>query len=164
MVLIPRRYASRSTLLSLLFSLRALLLSLRALLPSLRALLPSLRALLLFSPVLGLPACDPGSSQGEIALCVCDEVGCSASSCPLTITLDSTCSGEMQFAEVLVDDHVEGAPLEPLVPLLTCSRIEPGAQATLWVRGGPWVWGPLVERCDVAGENQQIVLQCVEAR
>lgn len=111
-----------------------------------------------------LPACDPGSSQGELPPCPCDGGGCSPASCPLTITLDSTCEGEMEFAEVLIDDHVETSPLEPLVPLLTCSRVEPGAQATLWVRGGPWVWGPLIERCEVPGENQQIVLQCVEAR
>ena len=111
-----------------------------------------------------LPACDPGSTQGEIAPCACDDGGCTAASCPLTITLDSTCEGEMPFAEVLVDDHVEASPLKPLEPLRICSRVEPGAQATLWVRGGPWVWGPLVERCEVPGENRQIVLQCVEAR
>lgn len=111
-----------------------------------------------------LAACDPGTFQGELPPCVCDNGGCTASACPMTITLDSTCEGEMSFAEVLVDDHVETAPLKPLEPLLTCSRVEPGDQAVLWVRGGPWVWGPLTERCDVAGENQQIVLQCVEAR
>ena len=113
--------------------------------------------------VAGLAACDSGSFQGEIAPCVCDNNGCTTAACPVTITLDSTCEGEMDFGEVLVGEHVEAAPLEPLVPLQLCSRVEPGATATLWVRGGPWVWGPLQEGCEVAGEMQQIVLQCVEA-
>lgn len=111
-----------------------------------------------------LTGCDSGSFQGEIAPCPCDDGGCSAASCPITVALDETCEGEMAFAEVLVGDHVEGERLAPLAQIQTCSRIEPGEQAVLWVRGGPWIWGPLVERCEAAGETQAIVLQCVEAR
>jgi hypothetical protein len=109
-------------------------------------------------------ACDPGSFQGEIAPCVCESEGCSQAACPLTITLDETCVGEMSFAEVLVGDHIEEARLIPLEPLRLCSRVEPGDQVLMWVRGGPWVWGPLVERCDTPAAMQAIVLQCVEAR
>lgn len=107
--------------------------------------------------------CDPGSFQGEIAPCVCETEGCSASACPMTVTLDQTCDGEMEFGEVLVEDHVEEEQIVPLEPLRLCSRVEPGDELRVWVRGGPWVWGPLIERCETPGEVQQIILQCVEA-
>ncbi len=126
-----------------------------------RALAASLCILL--AP-LAWAACDPGSFQGELAPCVCETEGCSAQSCPVSVTLDQTCVDELSFAEVLVGDHVEASELVPLEPLRLCSRIEPGAQAEVWVRGGPWVWGPLVERCETPAEVQAIVLQCVEAR
>ena len=109
-------------------------------------------------------ACDSGHFQGAIAPCVCETSGCSDQACPITVTLDNTCEGEMPFAEVLVGDHVEAAHVVPLEAKQLCSRIEPGAEAELWVRGGPWVWGPLRERCENAAETRAIVLQCVEAQ
>lgn len=119
----------------------------------------------LFVLALGAPAaCDPGSSQGDIAPCVCDNGGCTTQACPMIVTLDQTCVGEMRFAEVLVDDHVESVLVQPQEPATLCSRVEPGDQATVWVRGGPWVWGPLRETCATPTEAQQIVLQCVEAQ
>lgn len=129
-----------------------------------RALASLLSSASLPIAVLTSGACDPGSFQGAIAPCVCEAEGCTAQACPVSITLDQTCVGEMSFAEVLVGDHVEEAELVPLEPLRLCSRIEPGEQAQVWVRGGPWVWGPLVERCETPAEVQAIVLQCVEAR
>ena len=113
-------------------------------------------------PLLG--ACDSGHFQGAIAPCRCETEGCSEASCPITLLLDNTCQGEMPFAEVLVGEHVEDVRVPPLEQRQLCSRIEPGQEAELWVRGGPWVWGPLRERCEIAGETRAIVLQCVEAQ
>jgi len=114
--------------------------------------------------LLMLASCDAGSFQGELAPCPCEGGGCTTAACPITVTLDSTCVGEMAFAEVLVGNHVEAGRLVPLQALETCSKIEPGAEAVLWVRGGPWIWGPLVEHCATAGETRAIVLQCVAAQ
>jgi len=113
---------------------------------------------------LGVSACDSGSFQGELPPCRCEVETCSAASCPIEISFDPTCQGEIALAEVMVDDHVEVNTLSPGGRLVTCSRIEPDTSSTIFVRGGPWIWGPLVERCSTPRETRALVLQCVEAR
>ena len=53
--------------------------------------------------------------------------------------------------------------LSPGSDLFPCTRTEPGVESQIVVRGGPWVWGPLLERCLTPGQTQLLVLQCVEA-
>ncbi len=107
--------------------------------------------------------CESEPFQGELAPCPCDDGGCSAQSCPIEILLDSTCVGEVDVAEALVGDHVEREKIKPASTITACSRIEPGDEVAIIVRGGPWVWGPLGESCDTPGETRSLVLQCVES-
>jgi len=109
-------------------------------------------------------ACDSGSFQGELPGCVCETVGCSPSACSIELTLDETCTGELSEAEVLVGDHVEADLLRPKARVTTCSKVEPGKSADVWVRGGPWIWGPLTETCDEPRKVLSVVLQCIEAK
>lgn len=113
--------------------------------------------------LLGLSGCDAGSMQGEIPQCRCDIEQCSSASCGYDLRLDDACKGQLDFAEVLIDGHLEAEVLEPGGSLVPCTRAEPGVAAQLIIRGGDWVWGPLNERCTEPGENRLLVLQCVEA-
>ncbi len=108
--------------------------------------------------------CDSGSSQGELPPCRCEVESCSSATCPIEVSFDSTCVGELTLAEVMVDGHVEAEAVRPSERLTTCSRIDPGQTATIYVRGGPWIWGPLQETCSTPSETRALVLQCVEAR
>lgn len=110
------------------------------------------------------PGCDSGSFQGELPPCRCEVETCSTNSCPIEVSFDSTCVGEIRLAEVMVDGHVEEEGVTADSRLTTCSRIEPGQSATIWVRGGPWIWGPLVESCTNPREPKTLILQCVEAQ
>lgn len=110
-----------------------------------------------------IAGCESDPIQGELPACVCANGGCSAQSCPIQILLDQTCVGEIKSAEALIGEHVEVELLKPSTPYTPCTRIEPGEQVDIIVRGGPWVWGPLNEACDTPGETRSLVLQCVEA-
>lgn len=110
-----------------------------------------------------LSGCESDPLQGELPACVCDNGGCSQTSCPIEILLDQTCVGEVTTAEALIGVHVETTLIAPTAPFTACTRIEPGQSVDVTVRGGPWVWGPLNERCDTPGETRSLVLQCVEA-
>ncbi|MFO0747405.1 MAG: hypothetical protein U1F43_17310 [Myxococcota bacterium] len=107
--------------------------------------------------------CESDPFQGEIPACVCDNGGCSAQSCGISILLDQTCVGELTSAEALIGKHVEADLLKPTAAFTPCTRIEPGASVAIIVRGGPWVWGPLNETCETPGDVRSLVLQCVEA-
>ncbi|MCC6624052.1 MAG: hypothetical protein IT385_22535 [Deltaproteobacteria bacterium] len=113
--------------------------------------------------VLTVAACESEPFQGELAPCPCDDGGCSAEACPIEILLDQTCVGEVSIAEALIGEHVERERITPAQTLTACSRIEPGAEVAITVRGGPWIWGPLEERCTTPGETRSLVLQCVES-
>jgi len=108
-------------------------------------------------------ACESDPVQGDLAPCPCDDGGCSAQSCPIEILLDQTCVGEVTVAEALIGQHVERETLRPSQTMSACSRIEPGEEVAITVRGGPWIWGPLDERCATPGETRSLVLQCVES-
>lgn len=109
-------------------------------------------------------ACDSGSFQGELPACVCETEGCSQAACPIELSLDETCVGELVEAEVLVGDHVEADLLRPSARITTCTKVEPGASKDVWVRGGPWIWGPLTQTCDEPRKVLSVVLQCIEAK
>ena len=108
-----------------------------------------------------MSACGGDSFQGEIPPCRCTTTGCAAGACPIQIRLDETCSGEFDFAEAMIDGHVETEAITPTQAVVACSKIDPGATAAIVVRGGDWVW-PLTERCSTPGETRSLVLQCVE--
>lgn len=112
----------------------------------------------------GAAGCESDGFQGELAPCRCEVETCSTASCPIELAFDPTCEGEVALAEVMVDGHIEAQALRPGGRVVTCSRIEPNRTATLYVRGGPWIWGPLVERCTTPGETRSLILQCVEAK
>ncbi|MCB9733418.1 MAG: hypothetical protein H6745_12500 [Deltaproteobacteria bacterium] len=119
-------------------------------------------ALLLFA----LPAaggCAGDAFQGDIPACRCDVELCTSASCGYELRLDPGCNGQIAKAEVLIDGHLESDILSPGISVIPCTRTEPGVESQIIVRGGDWVWGPLVERCTDPGETRLLVLQCIEA-
>ncbi len=113
--------------------------------------------------VVVVPACESDPFQGELEPCRCETTDCSPQSCPIEVRLDELCAADMELAEILVDDHLEVGRARPGVPLRTCSRVPFGETQQVTIRGGPWVWGPLTERCDEPGAVRSLVLQCLEA-
>ncbi len=95
------------------------------------------------------------------AECVCDDDACGPSYCSFELSLHPNCDGDVEFAEVLVDAHVEEELLVAGETFTPCTRIEPGSKATVWVRGGSWIWGPLERDCH-PGQEHSLVLQCSE--
>lgn len=136
----------------------------RAVSPGRTAPLAAVVSLFAAGLVFTATGCDSGSFQGTLPECRCEVEGCSANSCPIEISFDDTCVGEVTLAEVMVDGHVEREGVTVDSRLTTCSRIEPGTAATIYVRGGPWIWGPLVEQCSTPREARTLILQCIEAR
>ena len=93
--------------------------------------------------------------------CVCTTETCGPETCGFELSLHPNCDGELSFAEVLVDDHVEEELLEQGQSMIPCTRFAPGTVATVWVRGGSWIWGPLERGCE-PGQNHALVLQCAQ--
>ena len=112
---------------------------------------------------LGFVACETSPFQGDLAPCRCDVEVCTSASCGYDLRLDPSCAGQLKSAEVLIDGYLETNTLSPGSDLFPCTRTEPGVESQIVVRGGPWVWGPLLERCLTPGQTQLLVLQCVEA-
>jgi hypothetical protein len=93
--------------------------------------------------------------------CRCEAESCASNSCTFTFTLDESCAGEVSEAEILVDDHLELDTIVPGESVVACSRTEPGETSVVYVRGGDWIWGPIVRKCGEEGnENFPLVLQC----
>lgn len=97
-----------------------------------------------------LSACD-GAALDAPAPCPCEVHTCSAAACGFRVELGASCAGEVELAEVLVGAHLEASTVAPGGDMLACSRIEPGEEATIWVRGGAWAWGPVTVACQPPG-------------
>lgn len=120
--------------------------------------------------LLGLALLAPGGcvddpANPQYTACRCEtSPGCSPISCSFALSLHSSCDGEVAFAEVLVDDHLEVAELVPGETFVPCTRTDPGESSTVIVRGGGWIWGPLTKSCGVTGrEVHTLVFECAEA-
>ncbi|TNF31096.1 MAG: hypothetical protein EP329_12860 [Deltaproteobacteria bacterium] len=118
---------------------------------------------LLVIGILALAGCESDPYQGELVPCRCEVEACTSASCGYDLRLDAACAGQIDHAEVLIDGHLEESALTPGQDMFPCTRTEPGVASQIIVRGGDWVWGPLVERCMNPGETRLLVLQCVEA-
>ena len=98
----------------------------------------------------------------EYRPCRCDVEVCSEQACSFQIAMDSSCSTDVDFAEILVDDHLEVMDLTPGETVTLCSKTEPGDTATIYVRGGSWIWGPINRKCgEEGGQTYSLVLECV---
>jgi hypothetical protein len=90
--------------------------------------------------------------------------GCLPNACSFQLSLHSSCGDEVTFAEVLVDGHLEEGTLEASEAFVPCTRTDPGASSTVIVRGGGWIWGPLIKNCGSSGgEVHTLVFECAEA-
>ena len=99
--------------------------------------------------------------EAEYRPCRCEVEACSPQSCTYTFVLDESCLGEVPEAEILVDDHVELQTLTAEKQVEACSRTEPGETSIIYVRGGNWIWGPIVRKCsDQGGDAFPMVLEC----
>jgi len=114
---------------------------------------------------LGLAASASGCVDDPIAVtypeCVCADGGCGPETCGFRLSLHPNCNDDVDFAEVLVDDHVEETLLVQGETLVPCTRYAPGTKATVWIRGGSWIWGPLERGCE-PGQEHTLILQCSE--
>jgi len=98
----------------------------------------------------------------EYRPCRCDVEVCSEEACSFQISMDSSCEADVEFAEILVDDHLEVMDLIPGEAVQLCSRTEPGDSSTIYVRGGSWIWGPINRKCEgEGGQTYSLVLECV---
>lgn len=108
-------------------------------------------------------ACSGEPFQAELLPCRCEAEACAADECFIDVAFDESCDGQLEDAEVWVDGHVEAELVSPGAATRLCSRIPLGASAEVAVRGGPWIWGPLTERCEAAASTRSVVLRCVDA-
>jgi hypothetical protein len=101
--------------------------------------------------------------EGETAACRCEaEPGCSQIDCPIEVVLGESCVGQVDFAEVVIDGHIEREVVRPGEVMTACSRIPLAGVARVAARGGEWLWGPLEEGCLVAGQARRLVFDCSE--
>ena len=127
-------------------------------LPTLAVALSAL--LLSFASAAG---CEAEPIHPQYEPCRCDVEGCSAQACSYELQLHPNCAGQVPFAEVLVDDHLEDGQLTPGHPFVPCMRTEPGSESKITVRGGVWIWGPLTKRCDApGGTTETLIFECAE--
>ncbi len=112
---------------------------------------------------LGLLGCDADPVQGDLVPCRCDVEQCSSAACGYELRLDAACASQVRRAEILIDGHLETDQLVPGGAAFPCTKTEPGVESQIIIRGGDWVWGPLLERCLEPGDTRLLVLQCVEA-
>jgi hypothetical protein len=108
-------------------------------------------------------ACSGEPFQAELPACRCEAEGCAPDECSLRVIIDPSCEGQLPFAEVWVDGHVESGTVTIAEPLTTCSRIPLGGSVQVAVRGGAWIWGPLTESCVEARATRNLLLQCSDA-
>ena len=121
-----------------------------------------LAAALTLSLTLPSSACMEDPAVLEYQACRCLTEGCSPQACTFTLRLADTCEGSVEFAEVLVDEHLEEELLTFGDEFTPCTRTEPGDTTRLIVRGGGWIW--IQDRtCQQSAEDIQLTLECVEA-
>ncbi len=107
----------------------------------------------------------------DTAPCVCSDEGsgCGDDWCTYELALEPSCIGQVEFAEVLIDGHLEGELLTfeagdgGLVPTLMtpCTRTEPGAKTRIDVFAGKWAWSRTGNTCEVPGQTKSILFGCV---
>jgi hypothetical protein len=112
-------------------------------------------------------SCGGDPFQGETAACRCEvtgpgDAGCAEADCPVEVVLGERCAGQVAFAEVVMDGHIEDGAVRPGEVFRTCGKIPFGGVSRVTARGGVWLWGPLEEACEVAGETRRLVLDCAE--
>ena len=100
----------------------------------------------------------------EEKFCPCDRGECSPIACTYELSMHANCGDEVVEAEVLIDGHLEEESMFFGVPYEPCMKTNPGESSTVIVRGGVWIWGPLIKTCGVTGSKvHTLVFECAES-
>lgn len=111
-------------------------------------------------------ACADVPFEPDYPECRCLAGDCAPSDCSFHLNLDKNCADDIEFAEVLINDHLEVETIQPGEVFVACSRVPVGTSAKLWIRGGSWIWDQ-TRACTAPDSGQQgrviaMTLQCSE--
>lgn len=98
----------------------------------------------------------------ECGLCTMENP-CPPDRCGILVIMEEGCAGEVEVAEVAVDQCLEPEKLAPGKNFITCATVPKGSSRQIVVRSEDWVWKTTVP-CPpaVAGSIVPVAVYCLE--